>query len=144
MYALETIPTVVTVPLRESGTFRLKHLIYKSWWHVDVGYRIVGTCSFWEADALEYALKGLKGIARLQHEQIDRERLWQKTLLILHRLMEAGWKVYSGISHGVLSIVLTNGDKPGKDGAFRAVQIPPPAYVALEAINACVDALALI
>ena len=144
MFALETVPTAINIPLRESGTFRLKFLIYKRWWHVDVGYRIVGQCSFWEADALEYALKGLKAIAQLHHNEIDRERLWQKTLLIIHRLMEAGWTVYSGISNGVLSIVLTNGGKPGKDGTVRVVQIPDPAHIAMDVISACVDGLSLI
>ena len=144
MYASDTTPISIDVPLIYSSICRVNYLLFRRWWHVEVAYRIERHCSLWEADALESIVKGLKAIPLLYGDQIQCERIWKKVMQLYPRLSGRGWKIYTGYDRGVLSIVLTNSQNPTPMGTFRAVQIPNPIQSALMAFEAWDNAFGVV
>lgn len=144
MYASDTTTISIDVPLIYSSICRVNYLMFNRWWHVEVAYRIERHCSFWEADALESIVKGLKAIPLLCDDKIQRERIWRKIMQLYPRLSGHGWKIYTGYDRGVLSIVLTNSNNPTPMGKFRAVKISNPIQSALVTFDAWDDAFGVV
>ena len=134
----------VDVFVSEIGTNNLKHELQKRWDHVEVTQLIEGNCPPLQLDALEASLKGVRGVATLNHEPIKLERLWQRTQTVLDCLLEAGWTVHAGAADGVCCIVLTNSEAPSLEGVAIPVDVPAPIERSIAVIGAFFDGLKMI
>ena len=61
---------------------------------------------------LETVSKGLRGVARLNHDDIDRQRLWNRLRPMIESLHDGGWTSFAGRDSGIVAIVLAKSEAP--------------------------------
>jgi hypothetical protein len=90
----------------------LKGLLWQpNWLQVEIlveGLENVGWAP--EIKLLDFAAKGLKGIARLGQEPVDQIALWKRVKDVLMRLIDLGWQIHAGSTADLLVIVFTKRD----------------------------------
>jgi hypothetical protein len=117
----------IDLPLHNIGTSQLKRLLQKNWIYVDIRHRDCDASysGQWD-DALSSIIAGLLNF----NYDPEHELLWQRTIFILHRLLDNGWQIYAGYGDGVLCAVLTNSTDPFDEGIVERVQLPHDLMIA--------------
>lgn len=116
----------IDLPLHNLGTSQLKRLLQKSWLYVDIRHRDVGACSGQWDNELSSITDGLLNF----NYDPEHHHLWQRTIFILHRLLDNGWQIYAGYGDGVLCVVLSNSMDQFDEGAVERVQVPHDLTIA--------------
>lgn len=126
MPTLNTPHLYIDLPLHNLGTSQLKQLLQQSWLYVDIRQRDFDEYSGqWDNELLSIT-EGLLGF----NYDPEHHLMWQRTIFILHRLLDNGWQIFAGSGDGVLCVVLTNCTDQFDEGAVERVQVPRDRMIA--------------
>lgn len=116
----------IDLPLHNLGTSQLKRLLQQSWLYVDIRQRDFGAYSGqWDNELSSIA----EGLLEFNYDP-EHHLMWQRTIFILHRLLDNGWQIFAGSGDGVLCVVFTNSTDQLNDGAIERVQLPRELMIA--------------